>query len=1012
MISLTSLSAVLVLLAAAPVDAAPATLAAMKAPSIAAPAFDAGKLEELKRQSDWVGLERLSRQTLTGLQSTPLATSAESATVTLFLADALQGQGHYPEAEDLYLRAVTMREKVLGSDHLDTAVGMEDLALALITQGRQSEAEPVLRRALAIKLKALGSDDAGTARSENSLAKLLRVEGRYAEAEPHFRRALAIREKALGPDHPDTAASLYSLGLLLWSEGRFPEAESFVRRSLQAREKTLGPDHPDTAQSVGGLALIVHDEGRYAEAEPLYRRSLAVKEKTLGSEHPDVALDLNNLGSLLWDEGRVAEVEPLFRRALSIQEKALGPEHPDTAMSMNNLAFILQAEGRQAEAEPLFRRALEIDEKVLGPEHTDVAIVIRSIAELLQAQGRYAEAEPLFRRAVRIDEKALGPEHPDTADAHQSLGFTEEKQGQFDKATLDYRGACSLRSSMASSREQIGEAASMAKTLLTRCSVRLALSLWGWSEGGGRRMTGDTPVALEREAFVAAQRAALSASGEAMARSAALAAARASGVGDEADAYEVALVDRDGLEQQFAKAAGETGQAGVEHRALLARARAEALNHIAALTYTLKARAPRYWDFRAPEPVDFAALQTRFGPDASLLNRNEALIMFMVPPGEDQGLVFAVSKGRTAWARIGLTGKELKARVDGLRAQIEARHRAFDRRSAYELYVALIGAPAIQAVIRDAPVLLFVPSGPLTSLPPGLLVTAPPEGGAPGDADQTRLRATPWLLRSKAVALLPSVSSLRTLRQLTAIDRVAASDPLLAFADPDFAGPGSPMPPGSGADIEQSRRIGEALRRLPRLPGARLEGEALERALGGRPGSLLTGVQASKAELMARNVDGRLARVRVLEFATHGLVAGEAAGLAEPALALAAGAKAEDALLLASEASTLKLDAEWVLLSACNTASPDAPESQGLSGLSRAFFFAGARSLLISHWPVRDDIAARLIPATLLAERNTPGLSRAEALQRASLAILDDPALHAANPAAWAPFSLVGESSR
>ena len=494
-----------------------------------------------------------------------------------------------------------------------------------------------------------------------------------------------------------------------------------------------------------------------------------------------------------------------------------------------------------------------------------------------------------------------------------------------------------------------------------------------------------------------------------MARSAALAAARAAGVGEEASAYEGALVERDLLEQKFAKAAGEVGQAGVEHRARLARTRGETLNRIAALTSALKARAPRYWDYRAPEPIDFAALQARAGPDASLLNRNESLIVILAPPGDDRGIVFAVSKRRTAWARIALTGRELKTRVDGLRAQIEARHRAFDRRSAYELYLALLGAPAIQAVIRDTPVLLFVPSGSLTSLPPGLLVTAPPEGGPSGDADQAGLRATPWLLRSKAVALLPSVSSLRTLRQLTASDRVAASDPLLAFADPDFAGPG---PASAAADLPASARLGDALHKLPRLPGARREGEALERALGGRPGSLLTGAQASKAELMARNADGRLANVRVLEFATHGLVAGDAVGLAEPALALAAGLRTEDELLMASEASTLKLNAEWVLLSACNTASPDAPESQGLSGLSRAFFFAGARSLLISHWPVRDDIAARLIPATLLVERDMPGLSRAEALQRASLAILDDPRLYAANPAAWAPFSLVGEAGR
>jgi CHAT domain-containing protein len=199
---------------------------------------------------------------------------------------------------------------------------------------------------------------------------------------------------------------------------------------------------------------------------------------------------------------------------------------------------------------------------------------------------------------------------------------------------------------------------------------------------------------------------------------------------------------------------------------------------------------------------------------------------------------------------------------------------------------------------------------------------------------------------------------------------------------------------------------------LPRLPGTRVEAEALGRALRASPASLLLGRDASKAQLMARNDDGRLLKVRVLEFATHGLVAGDASDLAEPALVLAAGATPADELLRASEAATLRLNAEWVLLSACNTASPDAPEAQGLSGLSRAFFHAGARSLLVSHWRVRDDVAPRLIPAMLLAGINDPSLGHAQALQQASLSILDDRSLDATSPAAWAPFTLIGEAAR
>ncbi len=986
---------------------------------------EVARFQQLRRRSDWVALERDAREVLAWASAG--ASRSDAATAMLWLGEALRGQDRFMEAEAFYRRALAARQKILGPDHADTGLAMDDLALALLGEGRYHEAEPLMRRALAIEEKAAGASSLGVALCETSLARLLRADGRNAESEPHFRRALAIREKALGPDDPDTASSLYNLGLMLWSAGKAPEAETVLRRSLAIRESVLGPDDPTTALSLGALALVVNAEGRDTEAEPLYRRALAATEKARGPDHPDVAQVLTNLGSLLYDQDRKVEVEPLFRRALAINQKALGADNPETAGSLNNLAFILEDEGRHTEAEALFRQALAADERTLGPRHPDTALVMSSLGEMFRNQGRLAEAEGFFRDAAGIYDQALGPDHPDTADTRQSLAGVEERQGKFAGATDDYRRACAPRSAVAAAQDLIGEAASNAKVRSSQCSVRLALSLRGWSEQGGEQRADGRPEALEREAFVVAQRAALSAAGEALARSAALSAATAAGVGDQAAAYEDALRERRGLDEAFAKAAGEAGEGGVEHRARLAKARAELLARTEALKSGIEARAPRYWDYRTPAPVDVGSLQARSGPDAVLLGEDEALLLFMVPPGKDQGLVFAVSKTKAAWARIPLGQDALADLVRAVRKPIERRYRSFDRRAAFDLYEALLGDAAIQDVIRDKPLLLFVPAGPLTSLPPGLLVTAPPQGGTAGDGDQGVLRSTPWLLRSKAVALLPAVSSLRTLRQLTRADRVRATDPLLAFADPDFVGDraapavapvsepadgGTPGPRGYAEYTQRGHAMREALSTLPRLPGTLVEGQALVTVLGGQPDSLLTGPLASKTELMARNADGRLARVRVLEFATHGLVAGAATWLAEPALALAVGPKPEDELLLASEASTLKLNADWVLLSACNTASPDAPEAEGLSGLSRAFFFAGAQTMLVSHWPVRDDVASRLTPGILLAQRRTPGLGRAEALRRASLAILDDPSLHAANPAAWAPFSLIGEAGR
>jgi CHAT domain-containing protein len=114
----------------------------------------------------------------------------------------------------------------------------------------------------------------------------------------------------------------------------------------------------------------------------------------------------------------------------------------------------------------------------------------------------------------------------------------------------------------------------------------------------------------------------------------------------------------------------------------------------------------------------------------------------------------------------------------------------------------------------------------------------------------------------------------------------------------------------------------------------------------------------------------------------------------------------DDGLLTASEVTLLRLDADWVILSACNTASSDGG-GEALSGLARAFFYAGARALMVSHWPVNSDSAVRLASGAVGALADDPSIGRAEALRRAMVAEIERGG-DAADPANWAPFIVVG----
>ena len=1011
-----------------------------------------------------------------------------------FAAD-YDDQAQYVKAEPLLQRALSIQEKTLGPDHACVAVTADDLAFIYFKARDFANAQPLFERWLSLREDVLRPEDPTLVRNVDALAAVYAENGKPAKAAALFERRLARQEQALGPDQPavlltvkilagmyylsgdypravtlyerihtteeqalgedniDVAVVSSELANVYDKEGQYAKAELLMQHALSIRQKAFGSESADTAQSLNNLAIIYDEEGQYAKAEPLLVHANTILEHAAGADSPAVARGIDTLAGLYVMERQYAKAEPLFQRALAIREKILGPEHHDSAMTLpelaktldvartvSDLAVLYSLEGQLAEAESFAQRALLIWRTSLGSEHPQMATGLRDLADLYRRERQYAKCEQLLQEALEIRLKTLGPEHPDTAAVREDLGILYAEQDRFDQATANFRIACSARSSILSSHQQLGDQLQKSRSQDRQCSYRYVSSLLAWAEHGGGTAKQDAPLALGLEAFLAAQRAVQSEAGDALAHSAALTAAKSAGIGEAAQAYEAALRDRDHLNEQFAAIAGDPGQDKATARQTLLTAREEASRRIDDLSANLRSSEPKYWAYRAPDPIDIATLQARSGTDSALLHEDEALIAFLIPADATKGVVFAVSKERFACAIVGANATQITQAVQRLRAQIDPRAYGlrgfetsadaslpadsrtaptFDRQTAYGLYHVLMDTPAIQAVIKDKANLLFVPSGPLSSFPPGLLVTAPPPGGAAKDGDPEALRATPWLLRSKAVAMLPEVASLRTLRQILPAAHVQAADPLLAFADPAFGGTAGADRDNRGVELRSlsayyrgSVPLQDALKSLPTLPGTRVEADALKTALQAGDDSVLVGIDASKAQLMSRNADGRLAKVRVLEFATHALVAGDASELSEPALVLAAGANPADELLRSSEAATLKLNADWVLLSACNTASPESVGAQGLSGLARAFFFAGAHSLLVSHWRVRDDIAERLIPMILLAERKDRTLTRAQAVRQASLAILDDPKLDAAGPAAWAPFTLIGEPGR
>jgi CHAT domain-containing protein len=412
-------------------------------------------------------------------------------------------------------------------------------------------------------------------------------------------------------------------------------------------------------------------------------------------------------------------------------------------------------------------------------------------------------------------------------------------------------------------------------------------------------------------------------------------------------------------------------------------------------------RFPDYAALSRPQPVSIPDTQ-------ALLADDEALLVFDFA---DKSYAWIITNNDADWTELKVSAGDLDAQVRNLRAWLTDPRKRFDPNLAYKVYQETFGAFADKIASKQR--LSIATNGALTSVPPQLVITKEPTG--------KKLKELDWLIRSYAITILPSVASLKVLRSGTQTS--SARKPMIAFADPVFS-------KAARASAEQQATLGSitslyrgtqvdvaAIReRLPQLPGTGREVREIAAELNAQSDDVKLGFDATETTVKHSKLD----QYRVVYFATHGLVSGDldefAKGKIEPALALTIPDQPtddDDGLLTASEIAQLKLDADWAVLSACNTAAEEKPGAEALSGLARAFFYAGARSLIVSHWSVSDEATARLMIGTLRASARDPKLSHAEALRQSMLAMIDEAKSDAeADPRLWAPFVVVGEPTK
>ncbi|MEY4364630.1 MAG: hypothetical protein RLZZ24_1982, partial [Pseudomonadota bacterium] len=420
---------------------------------------------------------------------------------------------------------------------------------------------------------------------------------------------------------------------------------------------------------------------------------------------------------------------------------------------------------------------------------------------------------------------------------------------------------------------------------------------------------------------------------------------------------------------------------------------------------------PEYFQLIQPRSPSHVEIAKQLGPDELFLS---------IMPMEDKTYIWAIDANQVVSFQLAaLSETEVQQLVNRIRqtldvADMGTRAPAFDLASSQRLYKAMI--EPFEKQLQNKKHLIVATHGALAKLP--FAVLARPGKAAPNNAPA-------WLIQEVAISHIPSASGWLSLKQMRTPRQ--AQPTLVAWGDPAFDPKATTTASTASASTVRaalSTRSTDASRnvldddvyliysKIPPLPETRDEVLALAKIMAADPAQdVILGSKATRQSVIQHSRSGALAKKQVVVFATHGLLAGDLPHLNQPALAMAGNADPKESPLLTLEdVLSLKMQADWVVLSACNTAGADGRAEEALSGLARGFFYAGSRSLLVTHWSVESESAMRLTTLTFDRYQKDPTMRRAEALRQAMLSTMATaPYSH---PTFWAPYALVGEGGR
>ena len=864
-------------------------------------------------------------------------------------------QGNYSNAIPLFNKALKFNESYYTNNYSRIANTLNNLAAIYLDQGYFSKSATIFKQIYSNLKKEENCDYALLTSCIDNLATVYRKQGEYDKAEQFISDNLKILLRKFGNNHPMQPQFQYALAKIHQEKNEYTEAENLYTAALR--------DFPDNPTFLIGLAGLYHIQGKYIEAENFYIRSLNLFEKKDVHSNYLMAQALNKLGLLYIDKKEFDKAELNLTKAINLMDKTFGRGHPEAAGFGINLGLIHLQNNFLKKAEKTLTNSIKILSEVYGTNHLYVASGYNDLGCVYLKDKKLLKAEILFLKAFEIRKQILGKGHFLTAETFTKLGELNILKRKSDVAAEYFENALAALETTAETIGSEDYSERIRENQNSICGKYLAvLSKFPSNQFSVCGEKSFKAMELSRARFFLEQ----------------LSIATANRLGkltDEDRKKESKILSKiKALEEQKK----EEHSKKIKNFALLRKLEIK-LNDLRNQRAVCKSdfikKYPKFMKLRSSTPVKLKEFQTK------ILKIGEVFISYW--EGENFLYANVVTKEKTQFLSHRIDKKKLYENLRKFYSSIAAPSNNLEqfKESSSYLYSELF-EPFLKNIKIDS-TLYIAPHGPLGAIPFEALITST-QGKTFSELD--------YLFKKVSIAYAPSATVLQAIREASANGRFSDTKrhPCLLVGNPTTIGCINPLP-GTEKEIKNISKI-------------------FYNNVTNKHILLKTCASEENIKLLSRS--DKLSNYRYVHFAAHVFLPGELSEISEPCIALTpSNVGNEDGFLKMSEVFGLEMNADLVILSACNTGFIETSEEiDGVSGLSRAFFFAGSPTLEVTLWEI-DDFGTTEFMKNFYSELKKNEKSPIKALNKAKIKMIEKKS-YLSHPYYWAGFVLIGESEK